>query len=173
MVRALLIALVLSATPLKGQDFVVIDPAVRATLAAAWDTHNPGQTERAYCATYRHDQRWGVDVFRVTRIHRARTLASTDSDILYECRDDEVPLHTHPPTTCDSARCRFGGPDAYECFPSELDLASLTAPPPAPFGLIQCDRNAIIFYFPKLIRSSRRLRVTDMSTPTRKAPTMR
>lgn len=150
-IRCILFAILClaSSSAAYSQNYVVIDSGVRKELAKAWDTHNPKQAERAYCATYRTDVRWDVPVFRVTRIHRARTALSTPSFVIYYCEAGEAQLHTHPPTTCDeNDKCQFGGPDAYQCFPSDIDTAALLTPPAAPFGLIQCDKYAVVFYFP-------------------------
>ena len=138
---------VLMLTPVKPR-FVVVDSVVRAQLAAVWDATNAAQSERGYCVGYTLGHQWGVPVYRVWAIEPAKVVASSQYGILSECPDAHgiAFLHTHPPVTCTDS-CRIGGVDAYECFPSELDQASLDESK-EPFGLIQCSREAIVFFFP-------------------------
>lgn len=135
-------------------NVVIIDDAVRTKLAKAWDksARNPFQVERGYCA------RWDTMPFAgetVYRVYAADTpdvvgAASTDS-IVVGCaaKPNVVLLHIHTPATCVSeTECVLGGSDAYECFPSRFDQAALDKSTDA-FALIQCDRKAVVFYFPK------------------------
>jgi hypothetical protein len=130
--------------------FVVIDSAVRARLAVEWDATNTMQPERGYCVAFVKAREWGVPVYRVWAIERAKIVTSSQYRLTSECPNgSEVAfLHTHPPVTCFSRfNCELGGVDAYECFPSEIDQAALDESTDA-FGLIQCSREAIVFYFP-------------------------
>lgn len=131
-------------------QFVVLDSPVRDRLAREWDATSTHQSERGYCVAYTEGSSWGVPVYRVWAIERAKVVRSSQYRITSECPADPnvAFLHTHPPVTCTTPeRCVIGGPDAYECFESEIDQASLEASGD-PFALIQCDRHAIIAYFP-------------------------
>lgn len=144
-----LLAALLIALPDSTPRFVVVDSAVRARLAHEWDARNPRQLERGYCVAYVEDEAWDVPVYRVWALERAATVRATTNTLLADCPVGAsiAYLHIHPPASCDwKGLCRLGGIDAFECFPSEQDQYDLDHSD-EPFGLIQCDRNAIVPYF--------------------------
>jgi hypothetical protein len=157
MIRALILA-VLVAVPSSARDIapappphiVTVDPIVRELLAALWDDSTTTQPERAYCIAYVITTAWGHTAYRVWAIAPAVTVAADPYHITADCpRGPNIALlHVHTPTTCDTTgrRCVIGGPDAYECFASEPDDLMLLESGD-PFGLIQCDRRAIIAFY--------------------------
>jgi hypothetical protein len=153
----LLIALILAGAaprePVQAQHIVVFDDYVRAKLAADWDkdAKNPYANERAYCVRYQKDVFADEFAYRVTEIEDAKVLESGTSQIVFDCptkTDNMALLHTHPASTCSpNGKCELGGAYAYQCFSSPTDDRTLVRSHHK-FGLIQCDRNAIISFWP-------------------------
>jgi hypothetical protein len=161
---AFLVALA-SAPALHAQQVmrygVVMDEA-RNELAAVW-TEDIHQVERAYCVTHWwaavRAPRRGADrapdsttdtVFRVLAIEPGDQTDATPNSATFTCPAGEPELHTHPPATCYADRqdqCYKGGTDAYSCQPSREDVQTLLERGDA-FAIVQCDRNAFVFYYP-------------------------
>lgn len=136
---------------LEAPHYVVVDDAVRELLAATWDDVHADQHERAYCLAYVVDSAWGQTVYRVWAASPAIVVESHPTSITSRCpRGPAIALlHTHPPATCsDPADCRLGGVNAYECFPSVIDELTLLQSR-EPFNLVQCDRHALVPYWPR------------------------
>lgn len=155
----------------------VSDP-VRDSLSKIWDdTKDPNQFERIYCVHYTAITDGGITEYTVDGILPTQAVAGTstptvstihcpdswtalDRDINasvlsgVEIRNGVSTIHTHPPTTCDKTNknCVFGGQLAWECFPSVGDLR-FAARMNRTFEVIQCDRNAFVFFgFSQLLR---------------------
>ena len=149
----LLGACALPEQPVHAQHIVVFDDYVRAKLAADWDrdAKNPYAHERAYCVRYQKDVFADEFAYRVTEIEDATVLSSETSQIVFDCpkkSDNMALLHTHPASTCaPDGTCVLGGAYAYQCFSSPTDDRTLIRSGHK-FGLIQCDRNAIISFWP-------------------------
>jgi hypothetical protein len=140
--------------PAPAQEYVILSEAVKNRLATDWDkvAKNPMQTERAYCVAFTRGEWLGEPTYRVIDIVKPDTvLHATPNEISFVCAAevDGAALHVHPPTTCDSnGKCVLEGELARQCFPSPRDRAMLDKSGD-PFGLIQCDRRAVIFFFPR------------------------
>jgi hypothetical protein len=139
---------------------VLMDNA-RNALAAVW-TEDIHQVERAYCVTHwwaavraprpRTDRTDSTTdtVFRVMAVEPGEETDATPNSASFACPVGEPELHTHPPATCYADRadqCYQGGPDAYSCQPSREDVHTLLVRGDA-FAIVQCDRNAFVFYYP-------------------------
>jgi hypothetical protein len=128
-----------------------MDESVRNRLAQDWDAHENDHPilERAYCLRWRYEYWGGELVYRVISATPATILAATTHSVTLECApgNDVAELHTHPPQTCAiiGSVCWKGGELAYQCMPSDADIAWMQREK-QPFGAIQCDRNAVIFY---------------------------
>jgi hypothetical protein len=139
--------------PARAQHIVVFDDHVRALLNAEWDAHakDPYQSERAYCVRYQLDTFADEFAYRVTDIDRAIVLQADQNRISFDCPIHSAYmalLHVHPPATCaPNGECVLGGAYAYQCFSSPQDDYTLLATHHK-FGLIQCDRNAVISFWP-------------------------
>jgi hypothetical protein len=136
---------------------VVFAPVVRDSLARAWNDTDPQQHERAACLTFAVE-RVPVNRLRVTLTGFLRpdtVVTSTTYSISFRCPPHTLDLHTHPPVSCpiigafdhDWKRCVIGGESAWLCFASDQDKKSLAAMN-RPIGFVQCDRYAIIPFFP-------------------------
>lgn len=141
----------------QGPDdrLVILDDHVRAVLAKDWDAHahDPVILERAYCLTFRRDV-WYVAswVWRVTDIAPADSVEGQTPHSIRSFYCSEAPNvtsgHLHPSQTCLSdTDCVDGGSLAFQCFPSDVDRATLRRTG-KPFALIVCDRNAVVPYYP-------------------------
>lgn len=140
----------------------VINPA-REVLEASW-TDSVESGSKGYCARrvrYYHEDSvdsYGGKAFLalVIEVVPADTANRKMADAgLFSCPRYMPLIHTHPPITCrqfmaeDSSQilsCAPGGLDAYQCAPSREDYAALIKTG-EPFGAIQCDRHAIVFYW--------------------------
>lgn len=146
----------------------VVNPA-REVLELAWtDSVEPGS--KGYCARrvkyYYQDSADSTDgkdfLALVIEVIPADTADRNLADAgLFYCPRHMPLIHTHPPITCrefmaeDSSQilsCEPGGLDAYQCAPSREDYEAL-AKTEEPFGAVQCDRHAIVFYWPQQFRS--------------------
>lgn len=131
----------------------------RQQLSLAWDDLNARQVERAFCVV---DWSFGVyhvsrsepvqddTVFRVFKLTPAEVSNATPVSAEFDCPDGVPELHIHTPTTCmgdDASTCRLGGLNAYSCQPSRGDYEKLVRRHD-PFGVIQCDKRAFVFYYP-------------------------
>lgn len=146
-------AVTLLSPPAEGQQNVVVAQPVRDYLARAWDAqaNDPYQLERAYCLTFTRAA-WASDTaYVIVGIAPAKTFAADHNGVAYFCAPglNVSTLHVHPPATCDpdTQKCELGGAYAYQCFPSTTDRQALRERK-EPFHLIQCDRNAVVPYFP-------------------------
>lgn len=156
--RATDTTIVMEAPPVAGlMPIVVIHPEIRQYLALLWDERHADQNERGYCVAYvGHTLPDGRMGYVVNGIIPAHTDHPSPIAVNIGCPPvpDIAVLHVHTPTTCERAangtltgKCELGGWEAYHCQPSPTDVASVVANK-HPFALIQCDRNAIIPYFP-------------------------
>lgn len=139
------------------EEAVYLLPEVRAQLKAAWDTVHAAQPERAYClVTERALRPDGSPVEVVTRALRAVAWDDDAYQVNFDCGKGKTWLHTHPPATCTPgadrrpiwATCHLGGPDAYDCAPSETDQTEVELAH-VPFGIIQCDEEAFTVVYPR------------------------
>lgn len=168
-----LLLLLLSATPAFAQTTAafMVDSA-RAKLARTWDdTKNPQQPERGFCMAFNEDRiQDSTVVYVVTDVTPAETAEADPYTTIFRCPEGMAHGHVHTPTTCmgrkgkdvDLSSCVFGGPDAYICFPSPMDIKTLNRDDGEPFAALQCDRQAVVFYFPQ---------PQKLSTETRDGPT--
>lgn len=128
----------------------IVDDAVRDRLTRDWDAHEHDQPimERAYCLRWRYDWWGGEIVYRVTEATPATIVSATTHSVNLVCPrgPDVAELHTHPPQTCASETvCWPGGMLAWQCMPSDPDVAWLWHEEQL-FGAVQCDRHAVVFY---------------------------
>ena len=128
----------------------ILDDRVRDYLAREWDAHDHDQPilERAYCLKWVYHW-WGGEIaYRVTEIAPAMTRNATTHSIELACAPgpNVAELHTHPPQTCVSeTHCWPGGTFAWQCMPSDQDVAWLRHEDHA-FGMVMCDRHAVVTY---------------------------
>lgn len=151
---------------LSGHAVVLVQPMVRAQLAAAWDSAVIGSPERIYCLAYTTDttpQSRAV-VYSVILAWPAQMKEAAPAMALGACpKDMRTPgvrvtsLHTHPPFTCYGADgrtdCRAGGVWAWDCSHSDTDSATYRRNR-YPVALVQCDRNAFAPYFDPHVTAS-------------------
>jgi hypothetical protein len=133
--------------------FVVMDDYVREYLAKEWDKNQTLPLhERGYCLRFQLDF-WADEVaYRVTQISEPDNSDASTHDIDFTCpkKLGEViaEVHIHPAQTCASeTQCWPGGIYGYQCLPSDADRRYLKFAG-QPFGMVQCDRKAVVFYFP-------------------------
>lgn len=139
---------------------LITSPRVMATAAASWDTMNVDQPERAGCLYLHRENAFGTPIVVLDSFAQVRIAGASPYHVSFQCPVGTYPIHVHTPTTCSAAnvavssimdrrvvRCRFGGEDAWECFPSGPDRANLTALGYA-IGFLQCDQHAIIPFLP-------------------------
>jgi hypothetical protein len=143
----LLLVLLLLASPLDAQSFVLVSAtdSVRQFLSDRWDdSRDPNQVERAFCATFIFVQGRNSEPFVVlTGIDSAETSAATARSVNYQCPRGTIPIHSHPASSPGSSGYTWGGLDANVCGPSARDLQSLRDTK-ALIGAIQCDRMALV-----------------------------
>lgn len=136
---------------------VVVD-SPRTVLENLWNDTSATQTERAYCVTqYSKYSVLNTDgptiLFRVDEIEEAQIEGATPASIeKIFCGDDRPIIHTHPPASCTvysptAMNCTLGGLYAWDCQPSRVDYESLLEHK-AEFGVVQCDRHALRFFYP-------------------------
>lgn len=141
-------------TAQKVPRFAIMDDWVREYLSAEWDVHAQDSVilERGYCLTYQLDFWAGELAYRVTQISKGDSVEADANGISFTCPKgkNKASLHVHPPQTCesDTGPCWNGGSYSFQCFASEQDQRVL-AWLKQPFGMVQCDRSAVIGYFPK------------------------
>lgn len=140
---------------------MVTNPA-REYMEQHW-TDSTYQVEHGYCATkvryYRNqtaDSAEGADLLAVILdVAPAETHDANDHQGIFSCPGNQPLVHTHPPITCQqlvasnqetALSCERGGYNAYECEPSRQDYQALQQAR-LPFGVIQCDRHAFVFYW--------------------------
>lgn len=162
MKRFLLALLLAIPARLCAQHAVVVaTPPVRDTLAALWNEDDPNQIERAYCGVYSSRMiannilLYVVGALIPIKQDSAQKAHTDQHGISYTCPVSQfiITIHTHTPATCEEwstghMRCYEGGIESYECFPSEIDEHTLMLSG-APFAIVQCDRHALVPYFPK------------------------
>lgn len=156
-----------------------VNPKFRdEVLAPRWSTL-AGQNETASCIT-----KWSVDVsvrfteyqglrlvhldsaFRVWEDSAANIKKASPQRIDFDCGPGVPTIHVHPPHSCfgspldreNPANCIALGWEAFQCRPSPDDWAVL-ARVGAPFSLIQCGPNQVVFYF--LAERPRRMFLPD------------
>lgn len=153
LVVGLIVALAFTQPAHAQRNVMVVADSVRATLVRDWDkqSKNPLQVERAYCATYRSIPFGEGTAFYVVGLAEPlHTDSARTGSIQFYCEagPGHAALHIHPPTTCENEKnCKFGGAEAYECFASDFDQAALDDSHDE-LGLIQCDRHAVIAFWP-------------------------
>lgn len=137
---------------------LIVQPAARAPLEAAWRDTGATQPERAYCVHWHGFTQWGTKVIVLDSVSAPDSVwGETPYTVGFTCHGGTAPLHTHTPSTCRvtlmhaalKGTCSVGGTDAWECQPSPSDQLHLTALG-LPFALIQCSRHGIIAYYPWL-----------------------
>lgn len=129
-----------------------IDSISRRILASAWSEMDSTQNERGYCADVLSDSTGPMVTYGVLRVRPAVMHGATPNSSGFDCPDGTVTLHTHPPATCNigpngTMQCVSGGTGAWECYPSFADIL-LVWKRRDPLGLIQCDRHAIVAFYP-------------------------
>jgi len=134
-----------------GPRFVIVDDYVRDFIAADWDKHasDPLPLERAYCLRYQLDEFAGEFAYRVTQVSLPDSAYATPSSISFVCphAPNSATAHAHPATTCVSpTECIPGGSYAHQCFASDQDYRFLDYMD-QPFGLVVCDRYALVPFF--------------------------
>ncbi|HEX5437882.1 MAG TPA: hypothetical protein VFW98_12030 [Gemmatimonadaceae bacterium] len=136
--------------------YVLLPDSVRNWFASRWDDTSRVQKESGGCLTYRREvTRLGDTLYWVTSATLVTPEYDSQRGIEFTCPHHAARWHSHTPTTCRSdtwgnvnyASCVLGGVDAYSCQPSGDDRVRLRAVG-APFGLIHCDRRALVPYFP-------------------------
>lgn len=135
----------------QTMPYVTLDGGIRAYLGLSWDSHlsDTPMLERAYCVKYIPVVIGDEVIFQVNAIRQADSIFATPEMISYQCPSGRgrANLHVHTPQTCSGDVCEMGGRDAYACQPSEIDQDSLDRSGDK-FGLIQCDRMAVVSYWP-------------------------
>jgi len=139
-----------------------IDDATRAVLAAAWDTTDAYQNERAYClepTDIRVDtSRDGrSETWTVTHVTPGVTTHATPMSVKVTCARTAIGrLHTHTPTTCavipapngfTTWQCAVGGVGAHLCTVDEVDRERADHDS-LQVSVVQCARDAFVFYWP-------------------------
>lgn len=142
--------------PYVRVPYVLLADSVRTWFAAHWDDTSRTQKEVGGCLAYRQQvTRAGDTLYWVTNATLVTPEYASERAVFFECPKGSARWHSHTPTTChsdswgnvDYSSCVMGGVDAYSCQPSSEDRARLNAVD-APFGLIHCDRWALVPYFP-------------------------
>jgi hypothetical protein len=136
---------------------VYLATRVRLQLIHDWDGVHPQQPERGYCLVTAVREFRGDSVYVVTGAYRAVPDADDPYWVRFGCGPNQAFLHVHTPTTCghDSdgstqyQTCVLGGPDAFGCLPSPVDQ-QLANHRRLRFLLIQCDRDAVIAFYPEV-----------------------
>lgn len=150
-----------SETPSAPIFYGTIAEPTRTQLMRAW-TDDFRQVERAWCVTgYDTATLPGDDHTTIVTVHSivpAEVHGATNEGIAQViCGKGQPTIHTHPPLTCprvapDSGvailknTCYYGGPNAFSCQASRADYEA-TVTENTPFGVIQCDRHAFVFYW--------------------------
>jgi hypothetical protein len=154
-----LLASTCATTPVFAQyhhpRYVVVEDAVRDYLAREWDRHlvEVPMTEHGHCLRWDLVSFAGETAYHVYAISKPESIMlAAASSIAFRCAPgpDVAEIHTHPPQSCmtETGPCVDGGWYAHQCFASPLDAAHLRWLGQA-FGLVQCDRHALVFYFPE------------------------
>jgi hypothetical protein len=141
--------------PMPKIRFVIMDDYIRAILIRDWDAHanDTNILERGHCLGYQIDFFAGEPAYRVTEISEPDSVVATVASIGFSCKGrypgHMAEMHSHPPTSCEGPRgpCFKGGAYAYQCAPSDQDIRWLNGTGD-PFSIIQCSREATIFWFP-------------------------
>lgn len=136
--------------------YVLLPDSVRHWFADRWDDTSRTQKEVGGCLTYRREvTRAGDTLYWVTGATMETPTYASERAVAFDCPHGSARWHSHTPTTChsdmwgnvDYSSCVIGGVDAYSCQASGDDLVRLRVLD-APFGLIHCDRWALVPYFP-------------------------
>lgn len=147
----------------------IVTGTARAVMERDW-SDSVGQVERAYCVERMTILRSiddtsairnGRDTLAldsagehpylaviVEQVSRAKVAKATPTQLVdIRCSSGQPIVHTHAPHTCQpDGTCDFGGVNAWQCFPSRVDYETLMREE-MPFGVIQCDRRAFMFYW--------------------------
>jgi len=136
--------------------FATLDDYVRDILAREWDAHvnDKVQLERGFCLGWQLDFFGNELAYRITEIARPDSVTARPSGITFTCRGKfrrMAMLHVHPYSSCltETGPCFEAGVYAGQCMASDQDVAYLEYTGD-PFAAVQCDRRAILFYFPPL-----------------------
>jgi hypothetical protein len=125
----------------------IVAPGPGLALEVLWPTE-PGSVERGYCAEWTSIPTPTGPVMLVTGVRPVTNYNATPSSVMFSCRREEVMLHTHLPETClGTSVCIPGGPEAFQCTPSPVDVRSLETSHEA-FGIVQCGERHFVFYKP-------------------------
>lgn len=136
---------------------VLIHPAVRAQLAAEWDSTNAQQWERGYCLAVATVAIPGDSAYLVVDATEAVPVDAGPAHVDFDCGARPT-LHVHTPTTCptmwtpDGPRyaydaCELGGPGKDVTWPSPGDLRNVVRRG-HPFGVIQSGPQTFTVYYP-------------------------
>lgn len=162
---ALLLGLIVAAcstTPAFAQTifsprYVAVEDGVRDWLARDWDAHlnEWPMLERGRCVEWRYTAFAGEVGYYVVGLTLPAQVDTVGPLVVgFQCPQgpNRSALHTHLPVSCDripsGVTCAREGKYAYFCAPSDQDRAWLRETG-YPFGLIQCDRHAVVFFFPE------------------------
>jgi hypothetical protein len=132
-----------------------MDDYVRDVLAADWDAHSKDHKllERGYCLGYQLDFWAGELAYRITQISSPDSVAAESSSIRFSCvgkfPGHLAELHVHPASSClgPDGPCFPRGPYAWQCKESDQDTRWLDWSG-QPFSMIQCSREATIYWLP-------------------------
>lgn len=146
---------------------MLANPA-REYLESKW-TDSTYQVEQGYCvdkAIYYQSQQSDSQgrnyLVMVLNVLPALARKQSYYEGTFTCPKNMPLVHTHPPITCrqlqsadlsQTLSCERGGPNAFQCEPSRKDYMSLLQTG-LPFGVIQCDRRAFVFYWPHQYREN-------------------
>lgn len=128
------------------------EDSARTVLERDWKVGGD-QLERAYCGvpTFTLAVDGGV-MYGLKAVRVADNIDADHTAIWFSCQPAEIEIHVHPPQTCHrlatgGMTCLAGGPDAYQCAPSALDIASLLESHRL-FAVLQCGPAQLVFYKP-------------------------
>lgn len=146
---------------------LVTNPA-REYLESKW-TDSTYQVEQGYCvdkAVYyqspANDSEGKNFMAVILSVLPAKAKMQSYYQGTFTCPKNMPLIHTHPPITCrqmvavdlsESLNCQRGGSNAFQCEPSRKDYEALIQTN-LPFGVIQCDRRAFVFYWPHHYREN-------------------
>lgn len=133
---------------------------VRDTLSKAWDNPKYQTTEQVGCLTYHKQRDPSTDIYVVDSIVSPLSVEyKTTYYVKFVCPPNTINFHTHDMTTCKQVvendggtynvklKCELGGEDAYFCMATDPDIIELKKLGD-PFAVFQCDKHALIPYFP-------------------------
>ena len=135
----------------------------RTLMESQW-TEDSTQLEHGYCVVNPkftraqaefgepgYDEYIVVDSVVPAVIQAAGVAADGHMYVAFICGPNQQTVHTHPPLTCWSGYkgrkgCQYGGPSAFQCFPSRSDL-DVIEQRGMEWSIIQCDKHSFVYYF--------------------------